>query len=305
MPVPPAPPSRPFQPHYPYAIAPLSFAVFLFPCRFFLPFRSYPFYAGAHGRDQSFFRSRGVEFCSTLVNGDDRKGLWTERFYRSLQRISRCFTFCTFHPWLFYSSRFPPLFFSLFSPFVPPLLSVYANTLVQTRVYSHECASWNSRTKKKKACFSTNVLATMLYCFLLRNMRVLRHTGGGGRGVVDRTEIKRVLNEARSDLGNHFVHRRKDIGECNIRNKIRKIIPLIFEPSTPFSSSTVRRSCTRSNLFFKESSAKGVTLCFDRCLFYLRCQEHFQTNNSPRFGRQFPIRRVTACSDVSDILADN
>ena len=136
-------------------------------------------------------------------------------------------------------------------------------------------------------------------------MRVLRHTGGGGRGVVDRTEIKRVLNEARSDLGNHFVHRRKDIGECNIRNKIRKIIPLIFEPSTPFSSSTVRRSCTRSNLFFKESSAKGVTLCFDRCLFYLRCQEHFQTNNSPRFGRQFPIRRVTACSDVSDILADN
>lgn len=71
----PCPPSRPFQPHYPYAIAPLSFAVFLFPCRFFLPFRSYPFYAGAHGRDQSFFRSRGVEFCSTLVNGDDRKRL--------------------------------------------------------------------------------------------------------------------------------------------------------------------------------------------------------------------------------------
>lgn len=53
-------------------------------------------------RDQSC-SFPGTKFCSsTLVNADDRKGFERERFYRSPQRISQCFTFCTFHPWLFY-----------------------------------------------------------------------------------------------------------------------------------------------------------------------------------------------------------
>lgn len=80
-----------------------------------LPFLSpRVFYPRARQRRDQSFSFPGTKFCSgALVNADDRKGFERERFYRSPQRISQCFTF---HPWLFY------LLLLLLLPFFHPLV---------------------------------------------------------------------------------------------------------------------------------------------------------------------------------------
>lgn len=95
-----------------------------------LPFLSpRVFYPRARQRRDQSFSFPGTKFCSgALVNADDRKGFERERFYRSPQRISQCFTF---HPWLFYLLLL--LLLPFFSSPRPTTPSSSARCLLQAR----------------------------------------------------------------------------------------------------------------------------------------------------------------------------
>ena len=213
---------------------------------------------GAQKRSK-FFRSRGVEFCSTLVNGDDRKGLWTERFYRSLQRgslgvllsvlfILDCFIRRVPPPSSFFVSSF---FFAFFFRAL-----CLRETLVLARVH---LVIFANGKEKRETPFSRRMSwrrCSPERCFIASCFEIyMRHEWR--REKCCRQSRNQNGNFERSTIWFRRIVLPVDAsGESNVWNKVHEIIPFWSRVATSFPSSTqLRRGLTflkwihRSSLF--------------------------------------------------------